>query len=613
MDPETVSKLVENDASLKPARSLLEAMRSGAYCFHRSWGLGRIREYDGVENKLIVDFEEKKKGHRMDPAFCVNRLEILPPNHVLSRGHEEPEWAAEMIKKYPADLIVEILTHCPDNKATSAEFERILCLLMDPVAYKKWWVATRKILAKDPRVACPSKKAAPYILRDIPLLPEQEILEEYYLNKQPKKKILLAEKLHQISSSVGEIEKDLPQIFDELTAAIQEAHQLTQADRLHGVWVRNNLARHLHEDVELLEPTSASIILATRDLSKLARELPNQYHLRFLDLITRVYVEEWKDIIIHLLRNSSGKFTSECIHFLMERDCLQLVADHLKRWLNEQTLKASVLYWVLKNRKVQKFQEITKELVGSRLFSAILYAIDYEALHQTGKRRIALVDILVEDKTLVPDLLADANDETARDLAQTLLLNQGFEDLSKKSLLARFIRLFPSVQSLVAGTDEKGAGEEALLVSQESLDLRKKEYEELVQKKIPENKAAIAVAREHGDFRENAEYKMACQDQDTLLAYKAHLEKEFSRASVIDFSKVSVDVVGIGSTVALVKDSGEKKSCRILGAWDSDPENGVLSYKAPLGQALLGKRVGERIRMEIGDSVEEWKIKKISK
>ena len=97
-------------------------------------------------------------------------------------------------------------------------------------------------------------------------------------------------------------------------------------------------------------------------------------------------------------------------------------------------------------------------------------------------------------------------------MAQTLLLNQGFEDLTKKSLLARFIKRFPSIQNLLS-TDSTSSTEQSdvLVVSQKSFDQAKLEYEELINVKIPENKEAIAIAREHGDLKENSEYKMAAK------------------------------------------------------------------------------------------------------
>ena len=168
----------------------------------------------------------------------------------------------------------------------------------------------------------------------------------------------------------------------------------------------------------------------------------------------------------------------------------------------------------------------------------MFYAIDYEALQNASARRIPLADLLSDDTDLIPDLLAEASGETARDLAQTLLLNQGFEDLTKKSLIARFIKKFPTIQSLIAGEATESSEEEGLIVSQASFDAAKEEYEDLITKKIPENKEAIAVAREHGDLKENSEYKMARQDQDILLSRRTS-SKSTSPAPALPTSPMS--------------------------------------------------------------------------
>jgi len=612
MKKEAIDLIIEKNPKLAKSRAKLEAMQAGSFCLHRSWGFGKIREYDVASGKLIIEFDGDKTAHPMDPAFCVERLEILPASNILVRARNEPTVIDDLVKKHPADLVVEILHHAPDRTMSAIELENLLTRLLGE-RFKKWWSGAKKHLAKDARVAVPTRKSAPFSLREEPVKPEQQILEEYYVTKQAKKKILLAEKLYSISNSVEEIEKDLPRIFDDLTLTIREARQLTTADRLHGVWVRNDLARHLHAEVDMLEPTSESIILGCPELSQLAEQLPSNFQRRFLDVITRVFPDSWQEVVINLLRNSAGKFTSECISFLVDKECSDQVADCFRRWLNEQTLKTSVLLWIIRNRHSRKFAKLVDGMISPRLLAAIFYAIDNEALQNTSNRRIVLADALSDDPDLIADLLADANDETARDLAQTLLLNQGFEDLTKKSLLARFIRLFPKIQTLVAG-DATTRQAESLFVSQESLDNRKKEYENLVQVKIPENKIAIQTARELGDLRENAEYKMARQEQDTLLARKSLLESEMSRSRTTDFSEAQRDNVGVGSIVELFnKKSSRTHRYAILGAWDSSPEKGILSYKTPLGQQLLGKKVGDVVRTEIEGSVEEWTLNKIER
>jgi len=614
MNKEAIDALIEKNPKLVSARAKLEAMAPGNYCLHRSWGFGKIVDYDPVAAKIIIDFEEGKKGHAMAPAFCVDKLDVLKPNDILVRSRIEADLIEEMIKKAPGDLMCEIISAADGQAMTTAEIERVLARVIGPIKYKKWWTATKKVLVKDPRIGAPIKKSDPYIFRDEPVKPEQEILEQFHSTKNSKQKILLGEKLYALSENISVVREEMPQILEELTDAIRNAKSLSQADRLHGVWVRNNLARDLHEDVETLEPSSASILDATADYSELAAELPALYFKRYLDLIRRTYPDKWLQMVEDLLRNSSGKFTTECINFLLEQEQQERISYCLDRWLNEQTIKGPLLLWVVKNRNSKKYYSIINPLVTPRLLAAMFYAIDYEALQNASTRRIPLGDLLSDDTDLIPDLLADANVETERDLAQTLLLNQGFEELTKKSLLARFIKKFPTVQSLLAGESANASEDDALIVSQDSFNAAKAEYEDLIATKIPENKQSIVTAREHGDLKENSEYKMARQDQDILLSRKNELEVDLSRARVTDFTEASNDLVGIGSIVDLKEGStGKKHQYAILGAWDSDPKNNILSYKTPLAQQLLGKEKGAAAATKIGGNEEEWTIVKISR
>jgi transcription elongation factor GreA len=299
---------------------------------------------------------------------------------------------------------------------------------------------------------------------------------------------------------------------------------------------------------------------------------------------------------------------------MLEQEQNERISYCLDRWLNEQTIKGPLLFWVVKNRNSKKYASIIQPLITPRLLAAMFYAIDYEALQNASTRRIPLGDLLSDDTDLIPDLLADANVETARDLAQTLLLNQGFEELTKKSLLARFIKKFPTVQSLLAGESAQTSEDDALIVSQDSFNTSKAEYEDLIATKIPENKQAIVTAREHGDLKENSEYKMARQDQDILLSRKNELEVDLSRARITDFSEATTDNVGIGSIVELKEGStGKKHRYAILGAWDSDPKNDILSYKTPLAQQLIGKAKGDSVSTKIGGDEEKWTILSIAR
>jgi transcription elongation factor GreA len=614
MDKEVIDALIEKKPKLAPHRSKLEAMQPGGYIIHKSWGLGKIESYDPGIGKMIINFEKDKQGHAMDPTFFVDKIEVILPGHIIAQHRNDQPAIDAIIKDEPVEIINRILAHKENRQASTLEIEKILSFLIGPLKYKKWWNATKKILVKDPKIGVPKKKSEPYVLRDVPITPVEEILDEFRRIRNPLSKIELAEKLHALASDQEELQKHLPEILDTLTKSIQESSsQLTQADRLHGVWVRNNLARGLHEDVEVLEPTSASIILETGSFIKLASELPSNYYTRLIDLLTRVFPDKWDNITISLVKEGSGKLLNDAVSFLVNQEKWDLLKESLDRWVSEQSAKSPVLLWIIKNRNAVKYERVTKGLMEPRLLSSIFYAIDYEALQKTTNKRIPLADILSEDRDLIPDLLVDANLETARDLAQSLLANQGFEELTKKSLLARFIRQFPSIQELVTGEAKEGPKND-LIISQASYDVRQNEYKELIEVKIPENKDAIAKAREHGDLKENSEYKMAREDQTVLMARKAQLEYDLGRSQITDFTGVTDDVVGIGSVVKLRAGSSEKDTTySILGAWDSDPDKNILSYKTPLGQSLLGKAVGETVEIEIDNVQESWSILGISR
>lgn len=647
MTKEEIDALISKNPELASIRERLEAMKPGTYCMHRSWGLGKVVGYDPATERLLFDFPEVgKKEHRMDPGFAVEKLEILPENHLLVRKHTEPAAIEKMVKSDPVQIVKEILSTAPDHKMTATEIELVLSRLLGPAKVKKWWASTKKLLQKDPSVGVPAKKEGEFELRDKDeeVSPEREILDEYYKNKNPKKKILLAEKLFQFSSikagdelprsdpnmpqplhhyraSDPEIVEDLHRIFEELTDAIKAAKRLTKAECLYGLWVRNDLCRFFKEDVDSLEPTSKSVILSCskEELNDLAQHIPQTPAClkRLLDLLSRVYAEndEWKNVTLQLLEDSAGKLTGECVTFLVERGEDKLLSRKLLEWLDSQTLRSPVLSWIIKNRNSRKYQKIIKPLMSHRLLSAILYAIDREAVQSTTNRRIQLAEELSEDYGLIPDLLEDANEEIARDLAQALNLNQGFEPLTKKSLLARFIKIYPRIQSLLAGPAEEGETEvsSALIVSEWSLRERRAELEDIIKVQIPANKEAIAIAKEHGDLKENSEYKMARQDQETLLARKGLIESELERARVTDFTDTPTDKVGVGSVVELAPAGGAPVFFTILGAWDSNPEENILSYKTPLAQKLIGKKAGETVETVVDGNKETWTIKSMSR
>jgi transcription elongation GreA/GreB family factor len=221
-----------------------------------------------------------------------------------------------------------------------------------------------------------------------------------------------------------------------------------------------------------------------------------------------------------------------------------------------------------------------------------------------------LRDFILEDQELLGELTATADIEVVKDLTRTLQLSPVFDDMDKRSLLARLVKKHPAVQSLITGEQTKQ--DSTILVSWESLERRRAEYGELVQKKIPANSKEIAIARSYGDLRENHEYKAAKEMQKILMRQKDELETQLARSRGADFSNANTDAVNIGTIVQATNlETNQSESFTILGAWDSDPDKGIISYLSPVGAALLNHKTGDEVEFELHGTKRRQRIEKI--
>ena len=111
---------------------------------------------------------------------------------------------------------------------------------------------------------------------------------------------------------------------------------------------------------------------------------------------------------------------------------------------------------------------------------------------------------------------------------------------------------------------------------------------------------AIATAREHGDLSENAEYHAARERQSFIEGRIKEIEDKLARAEVIDTSKLGGDRIAFGATIKLSNtDTGEEVTYRILGADESDLAKGSISITSPLARSLIGKQVGDEVKMRM--------------
>ncbi|QDU57066.1 transcription elongation factor GreA [Aeoliella mucimassa] len=140
----------------------------------------------------------------------------------------------------------------------------------------------------------------------------------------------------------------------------------------------------------------------------------------------------------------------------------------------------------------------------------------------------------------------------------------------------------------------------------------KAELDHMENELMPEIEKRIAEARAEGDLKENAEYHGARESQGMLQAKINLLKSKLQRADIVDTSKLPKDEVVFGCTVKVKDlDFGDSEEFTLVGEGDEDFDEGKINVASPLGQGLVGKKVGEVAEVEVPAGINRFEIQEI--
>jgi len=146
----------------------------------------------------------------------------------------------------------------------------------------------------------------------------------------------------------------------------------------------------------------------------------------------------------------------------------------------------------------------------------------------------------------------------------------------------------------------------AQLVKRFEDEIRELEYE--LKTQLPKE---IQKAREHGDLRENAEYKAAKERQSFLQARIGQLKRRVADLSLINLDKIPRDRAGLGSTVHMRESTGETLVFQLVMPEDSDGERGWISTASPIGRAIVGKEEGDEVHVRTPNGERLFEVVKV--
>jgi transcription elongation GreA/GreB family factor len=568
--------------------ALVQLTNSG-FCMHRSWGFGRIRTVDTVFARFTIDFPNKP-GHTMDLAFAAESLKPISKDHILARKAADLEGLRQLAATNHLEL-VKLVLNSYAGRATAEQIQQVLVPDVIRDDWKKWWEAAKRELRKDGHFQVPLKKNEPIVYQVKEVSLQERLLSEFRACKGLKARIAVG----------GEVLRNVHDLADKNAAAAEiilalnseiPSYQRTQpAVALEAIFLRDDF-----RDMAGLAPVPGEVEAGTIwaqevKLGALMEQLPAAKHRRGLESFKTANPEHWVEALRNNLNHVPAKLCREFASLLIHDGKIEQLKETLARLISQHTASTELLLWLAKDRN-----DSFADILGPEVFRAMLTAMERDQFNE--KRSNRLRDFILDDQELLVELIGSADFEVIKDLTRALQYSPSFDDMDKRSLLARIVKSYPAIQTLISGEQTKQ--ESNLIVSWESLERRKNDYHELVEKKIPANSKEIAIARSYGDLRENHEYKAAKEMQKLLMKQKSELETQLLRARGTDFANPRTEVVGIGTAVrAIDLETNQTEQFTILGAWDSEPERGVVSYLSPVAQALLNHKVGDQVEFEI--------------
>jgi transcription elongation factor GreA len=607
-----ISNLTQNWRNVREAITDFEkhiAFDKGSFVFHRTWGAGRIASMKGDE--IVIDFA-KKRGHSMSLKMAVNALQTLSKNHIwVLKATQKKEKLYERVKNehsWALKTIIKSFGNSCDIKRIKAE---LVPSILSPGEWTSWSGKAREILKSDPSFGVSPGNIDLFTVRDRPISLEEKLYNEFKAEKGFFERVATIRAF--ASQKDAELDSEFfTEMFEYFSVYLRSSNQVNE--NVIASWL---LVKELSVSHPLL---GKGITVAFEDLFDKVDDVPSLFlglrdgSLReaFLRQL-RICVAAWPDIYIRLfpyallpvIVSNLEKEGYDAKLTLMVQNCFE----------NYREYREAVLWFYKNSRSAPWFE---KAGIGmEKILITLIYILDLSYrdidMHRntTENRKVnKQVYTLLFKEGLLQSFVKDADNDTILRV-YTLIDDVKGLDPADKLALRNFIQ--DSTSFKFSGEVEKKVSR-ALIVTAAMYEEKQRQLTHLMDVEVPANSKEIAFALSLGDLRENAEYKAAKEKQELLNSTAAKLKEEIERAQIFDPNTVTADKVSFGTKIALSNDmTGKEEEYTILGPWESDPENRIISYLSPFGSAILNKISGESFTFSRNDEKLSYTVKQITK
>ena len=608
-----IASLAQGPRNVKEAIQDFEkhiAFDKGSFVFHRTWGVGRINKIQGSD--IDIDFT-KKRGHEMSIKMAVNALQTLSKNHIWVL---KATWKKEKLHdKVKTDIIWALKTLIKSFN-NSCDFKKIKAELVPAILsedeWRNWGPKARDILKTDPSFGLNPENADLLTVRERPITVEEKLYNEFKAAKT------FVERAQSIRSYADQKDAELDseyfnEMFNYFAGYLKSYSHVNEQVVISYLLVKDLVGKYPYLGggiktgfTELFDDISdkAELFINLKD-QKLREE--------FLKHI-KLFIPGWEDIFIELF--PYNPLNSIIVNLQKEgfEDKLRILT--IKCFDNHRDYREAVV-WLFKNMSAEPWFKNAGIPYEKQLIT-LIHVLDI-TYREIENRRDAVenrklnkqVYTILFKEDVINNYIDSADEENITRL-YTFINDVKYLDQDEKLILRnRIVKKYPDFKFF--GLEEKKAASMGLLVTLAKLQEKQKLLARIIEVDIPANSREIESAKQHGDLKENAEYIAAREKQTQLNSQASMLNGEIDRAQLFDPAQVNTSKVSFGTKVTLLdRNNGNREEYTILGPWESEPDNRIISYLSPFGGAILNKIIGDELDFIINNENVSYKVEAIT-
>src|SRR5215212_1737927 len=239
MDPE-LEKLVEAGKLTAQQADHLSALKPATYCLHKSWGFGRVAEWNLLLNQILIDFPGKK-GHPMQLAYAADNVTSLAPEHFLSRKATDLAGLKELLKTDPTAVVRNVLESLGGAGTVQQISQMMIGDLFNEAEWKRWWSSTTKALKKNGFFHIPAKKTEPLALRGEKVSRADELIAFFDQARQPKEQVAALDQIIRFHNEFSDPAAQLQPVIDSIEETAARSERFNPALVIELLMARDDL------------------------------------------------------------------------------------------------------------------------------------------------------------------------------------------------------------------------------------------------------------------------------------------------------------------------------------------------------------------------------------